>query len=137
MTSRLRKCEQSTIAGRMRKAEQFMRAAETIQELAEEYDDVGDALVTLWVHVGVASADVICCIALGEYVQGDDHNMAVTHLGKVRPDGRALGNSLRTLLRMTTRAGYTHERMAGSDLKRAQRAAQRLLEAARIRRAGA
>ncbi len=41
------------------------------------------------------------------YVQGDDHNMAVTHLGKVRPDGRALGNSLRTLLSMKTRGGYT------------------------------
>jgi hypothetical protein len=38
--------------------------------------------VTLCVHCGVAAADVICCMALGGHVQGEDHNEAVTQLSK-------------------------------------------------------
>lgn len=134
MTSKLHRSSEATIAGRLRKAEQFMEGAETIRELADDEHDVADAYVTLCVHAGIAAADVICCIALGEYVQGESHNEAVAHLSKVRPDGRGLGNSLRTLLRMKTRAGYSHEPADARDRKRAQRAAERLLNAARERR---
>jgi hypothetical protein len=97
---------------------------------------VGDAYVTLCIHAGIAAADVICCIALGEHVQGEDHNEAVTHLSSVRPDGKSLGNSLRTLLMMKTRAGYSHQQVSATDRKRAQRAADKLLNAARQRRIG-
>jgi hypothetical protein len=90
--------------------------------------------VTLCVHCGVAAANVICCIALGGHVQGEDHNEAVTQLSKVRPDGAALGNALRTLLGMKTRAGYSHEHISAAGCKRAQRTAERLLGAARERR---
>lgn len=134
MTSRLRKCNERTIVGRLAKAEQFLESAEIIREFATDDRDVADAYVTLCVHCGVAAADAICCIALGEHVQGEDHNQAVTHLSKVRPDGTELGNALRTLLRMKTRAGYSHEHIGAIECKRAQRAAERLLKAARERR---
>lgn len=137
MTTRLRKCDEPTIAGRLRKAEQFMQAAAALREIDEMQDDVGDAVVTLCVHAGVAVADVICCIAQGEHAQGEDHNAAVAHLSKVRPGGRELGNSLRTLLGMKTRAGYSHEPIRNAELTRAQRAAQRLFDTARERRIGA
>lgn len=134
MTPRFRKADTSTIEGRLRKAEQFMEGAETIRDLAEDERDVGDAYVTLCVHAGIAATDVVCCVVLGEHVQGEDHNAAVTHLSKVRPDGRDLGDSLRTLLTMKTRAGYSHEHVTAADRKRAGRAAERLLIAARQRR---
>ncbi len=134
MTPKMRKCDEATISGRLHKAEQFMDGAETIRELADTEHDVTDAYVTLCIHAGIAAADVICCIALGEHVQGDDHNEAVAHLSKVRPDGSDLGNSLRTLLTMKTRAGYSYESMSAGDRKRAQRAAELLLRAARERR---
>jgi len=134
VTPRLRKCDESTIAGRLAKAEQFLEGAEIIREFAADEQDVADAYVTLCVHCGVAAADVICCIALGEHVQGEDHNEAVTHLAKVRPDGAQLATALRTLLGMKTRAGYSHEHIDTAGRKRAQRAAERLLEAARERR---
>jgi hypothetical protein len=111
-----------------------MEGAETIRDLAENERDVGDAYVTLCIHAGIAAADVVCSVTLGEHAQGDDHNAAVNHLAKVRPDGRALGDSLRVLLAMKTRAGYSHERVSTSDRKRAGRAAERLLSAARQRR---
>jgi hypothetical protein len=134
MTSRLRKCDESTIVGRLAKAEQFLEGAEIIREFADDEHDVADAYVTLCVHCGVAAADVICCIALGGHVQGEDHNEAVSQLSKVRPDGPALGIALRALLGMKTRAGYSHEHVSSAGCKRAQRAAERLLQAARERR---
>ncbi len=136
MTPRVRKSDPATIDGRLRKAEQFLQGAETIRELAEDERDVGDAYVTLCIHAGIAAADVVCCVALGEHVQGDDHNEAVAHLAQVRPKGQALAGSLRTLLRMKTRAGYSHERVSAADRKRAERAAEQLMSAARQHRAG-
>jgi hypothetical protein len=57
MTPRTRRCEESTIAGRLRKAEQFLDAAETIRDFADDERDVGDALVTLCVraHLGAST----------------------------------------------------------------------------------
>lgn len=134
MTPKLRKCGETTIAGRLRKAEQFMEGAETIREFAGDEGDIGDAYVTLCVHAGIAAADVLCCIALGTHVQGEDHNEAVAHLSKVRQDGQDLGNSLRTLLRMKTRAGYSHQQVNARERKQAARAVERLLLTARQRR---
>jgi hypothetical protein len=134
MTSRVRKADAAATEGRLRKAEQFMEGAETIRDLADDERDIGDAYVTLCIHAGIAAADVVCSVALGEYAQGDDHVAAVSHLTKVRPDGRALSDSLRVLLTMKTRAGYSHEHVSASDRKRAGRAAERLLTAARQRR---
>jgi hypothetical protein len=131
MTTKVRKANAAAIAGRRRKAEQFMEGAETIRELANDEHDVGDAYVTLCIHAGIAAADVICSVTLGTYAQGEDHQGAVAHISKVRPDGQALGDSLRALLTMKTRAGYSHEHVSTSDRKRAGRAAQRLLNAAR------
>jgi len=74
VTSKLQKCDETTIQVRFRKAEQFMESADTIREFADDESDIGDAYVTLCVHAGVAAADVICCIALGEHV---------THAGSV------------------------------------------------------
>jgi hypothetical protein len=54
----------------MGKAVQFLVAAETIRDMADDENDMGDALVTLCVHAGVAAADAICCQALGEHAQG-------------------------------------------------------------------
>jgi hypothetical protein len=136
MTSRLRRCDEATIAGRLRKAEQFMEGAETIREFAGEEGDIGDAYVTLCVHAGIAAADVICCTALGTHVQSDNHNEAIAHLSKVRPDGKALSDSLRTLLVMKTRAGYSHQQVNTNDRKRAQRTSERLVQTARQRRIG-
>jgi hypothetical protein len=134
MTARTRPCGEATIAGRLRKAEQFLDAAETIREFADAEHEIGDAFVTLCVHAGVAAADVICCIALGEHARGEDHNEAIGLLTRVRPDGPAFAKSLRPLLGMKVRAGYSHQSVHADDRKRAQRHAERLVRAARDRR---
>jgi hypothetical protein len=120
-------------AGRLRKAEQFVDAAETVREFADDEMDVADAHVTLCVHAGTAAADVICCVSLGMHAVGESHSEALALLESVRPDGSELAKSLRTLLGMKTRAGYAAEPVAAEDRKRAQRQTERLVRAARDR----
>lgn len=134
MTPRTRLCDEATIAGRLRKAEQFLDAAETVREFADDEGEIGDALVTLCVHAGIAACDVLCCIALGEHALGENHNEAIELLTRVRPNGPDLAKSLRPLLGIKTRAGYSHQPVASDDRKRALRHADNLVRAARDRR---
>jgi hypothetical protein len=136
MATRVRECDEGMTAGRFKKAEQFLSAAETVRDLADDEAEVGDAFVTLCVHAGIAASDVICCLALGHFVQGDDHNQAVAELSKVRPDGKDLGNDLRALLMMKTRAGYAAPPVTPEHRKRAWRRAEALVKAAAERRTG-
>jgi hypothetical protein len=60
---RTQPCTAAIRQGRLRKAEQFLRAANLVR-------DVADAYSTLCVHAGIAASDVICCARLGEHAQG-------------------------------------------------------------------
>ena len=60
MTARTRPYDEATTRGRLRKAEQFWDAAESIRELADDEAEIGDVYVTLCVHAGIAAADVVC-----------------------------------------------------------------------------
>lgn len=126
MVARTQPCTPATRAGRNRKARQFREAASVIRELADEAADVADAYVTLLVHAGIAASDVICCARLGEHAQGDNHAEAVALLAAVDAD---CANALDVLLRLKTRAGYSHQSVSADDIKRAERAARRLTEA--------
>lgn len=135
MTTRIRECDERISAGRLRKARQFLDAARTIREFADEEAEVDDAFVTLCIHAGIAAADTVCCEALGHHAQGDDHNQAISELSKVRPDGEALSNDLRALLQMKPRAEYGPIPVSAEQRKRAWRRAEKLVDAASVRRA--
>jgi hypothetical protein len=126
MTARIKPCDERLIEGRRKKSRQFLDAAETIREFAEDEADVGDVYVTLCVHAGIAAADVLCCRALGHHVQGENHNEAIAELAKV---GKQHGKDLRVLLGMKTRAGYSSAPVNVDQRKRAGRAAERLVAA--------
>ena len=64
---RRKPCSATITQGRLDKANQFIAAAETLRDLADEDDEVADAFVTLCVHAGIAASDVICCGTLGEH----------------------------------------------------------------------
>jgi len=110
------------------KAQQFLLAAETIATILDD-QAIADAYVTLCVHAGIAAADVICCVKLGSYYDGRDHQGAIALLAKVNATtARHLG----TLLDMKTRSGYSPVLTVAADQKRAGRAANSLLNAARL-----
>lgn len=131
MSTRLRDCDEAIAARRLRKAEQFLEAAANLRDLAEQEADFGDAFVTLCVHAGIAASDVLCCKALGHFVQGDDHTQAVAELAKAPPDGRQRSNDLRLLLQMKAVAAYAASSVSADQRKRAWRRAESLVEAAR------
>jgi hypothetical protein len=133
MMARLHDCDDAVTGGRLRKAEQFLEAAETIRDFADDEAEVGDAFVTLCVHAGIAASDVLCCKALGHFVQGDDHQQAITELSKVTPGGKQLGKDLRVLLGMKNLAGYDALSVGAEERRRAWRRAETLVEAARAR----
>ena len=124
--ARTQPCTPATRAGRLAKARQFHRAAETIATVIDDHE-VADAYVTLCVHAGIAAADVICCARLGEHHQGVNHTEAVALLGKANKLG---ARDLKSLLDLKTRSGYGAARSSANDQKRAGRAAAALLRAA-------
>lgn len=111
----------------MAKAKQFLDAAESVETLADDSNDVADAFVTLCVHAGIAAADVICCKRLGEHSRGEDHTAAIALLGRA---SEAAAKNLRDLLSMKTKAGYSAVPTSGADYKRAGRAARALVDEA-------
>lgn len=124
---RTRPCEGSVRRGRMNKARQFIEAADLVRELADEHRDVSDAYVTLCVHAGIAASDVICCARLGEHAQGESHDEAVGLLAKADKDA---AKQLRTLLKLKTKAGYSHTPATPEEFRRAGRSAESLVAAA-------
>lgn len=121
-------CDRAARQGRVRKAEQFGDAAAAVADLADDSDDVADAVVSLCVLAGIAAADVICCARLGKHAQGQDHHEAVALLQSA---DAASARSLSALLGLKTKAEYSAVGSSGKDVLRSERAAAHLLEAAR------
>ena len=121
------RCSDATRAGRLVKAQQFWSAAQTIETFADDEATIADAYTTLAIHAGIAAADVICCVRLGQHARGDDHDEAVALLALA---DRARANDLATLLRIKTRSAYSHESTSRTDRQRARRAAARLIQSA-------
>lgn len=123
---RTRPCDPGIGRGRLRKAIQFLDAA----NLVHDSDDGGgtDAYVTLCVHAGIAAADAICCARLGQHAQGDSHQDAVELL---RTADKGAAGHLGTLLSMKSKVAYGYTPATDDDRKRAGRAAEALTETAR------
>jgi len=76
----------------------------------------------------IAAADALCCASLGVHAQGESHDGAIALLTKVDKD---IAKELGKLLRLKTKAGYTHTSVTADEFKRAGRAAEALVERAR------
>lgn len=128
MPPRTRPCSAGVRQERLRKAEEFWRVGRDAMDLADPATDVADAAVTLFVHSGIASSDVICCARLGLFSQGEDHRQAIALLAQADAGS---STHLATLLELKTKAAYSHVRVSPVELVRGVRAAEHLLTAAR------
>ena len=134
MTPRTRPCDRTHARARLKIAQSFFDASQALEagdQGADRY--MGNTIVTNYVHAGIAASDAICCNELGEHAQGDDHSQATALLRQVLRDGRELSRALATLLGLKTEAGYGVRPMTADKVKRAQRAADKLLRAAQDR----
>lgn len=129
--ARERPCDAAIMRGRLARARAFLEAAGLVAELVDGDDDaqleLAAALVTLWVHAGIAAADVICCARLGRHNSSDAHQAAV---GMLRSADPGQGSALDRLLQLKTPAGYGHRLVSARDRLRARRAAEGLVQRA-------
>ncbi|MEP7026469.1 MAG: hypothetical protein ABJB47_22250 [Actinomycetota bacterium] len=126
-------CTPDIRRGRLLKAGRFLEAAELLADQPGGQAENSDAYITLCISAGIAASDVICCARFGRHAQGQDHNAAVTLLGQADSES---AKHLRVLLSMKTKASYRHTGSSADDAKRAGRAAEALVEAARRMNAG-
>jgi triphosphoribosyl-dephospho-CoA synthetase len=122
-----RDCSSEMSRGRMHKATGFLRAAEDVATL-DDTGETNDSVVTLYVHAGIAAADVTCCARLGKHSSGDNHGEAVSLLKTI---SEAEARHLAVLLGMKIKAGYSYRRATDSDVRKAARAARHLDATAR------
>ena len=122
---------------RLAVAESYIEAAETITESEDVLPAAtrfkNNTIVTNFVHGGIAASDAICCFELKARSKGDDHRQAVAQIRKAR-GGASLAKALDDLLHLKTKAGYGAKPLSDTDVKRARRAADKLVQAARERR---
>lgn len=121
---RTRRCTPRTITGRLAKAEEFLADA----ELLASDPDRRNSAAGLYVDAGIAASDVICCRTLGEHAHGQDHNHAIRLLARVDRDR---SRDLAVLLKNKSLISYSAERLPAAEFKKIQRAATRLVDAAR------
>lgn len=115
------------VSGRLAKAQQFSEAASLFVDDVAGVVDLSDAYVTLAIHSGIASADVLCATRLGRYSTGSSHHDALSLLKRAVPSATV---HLARLLEMKTRAGYSHRGVAVSDVQVARTAHEKLLDMA-------
>jgi hypothetical protein len=122
MVVRTKNCPELIRKGRLTKANEFLDAALIIE------GEMTDAFVSLCIHAGIAAADVICCARLGKHAVGENHSDAISLLAHA---DRNVQQHLRTLLTLKSKVEYTHLSATATERKKARRAAEVLVEAAR------
>jgi hypothetical protein len=132
--AKTRQCDARVARERLRAARSYAKLAADATHIADSSDPYRwSSIASNYVLAGIAAADAVCCVALGEHAQGDDHRQAIGLIERVAPDGPELGRALGTLLGMKTLAGYGATPLTVDKAKRAARAAERLVEAASSR----
>ena len=120
-SGRTRPCSTRTRRGRLKKAREFLDIA---QLAGTEYPDgcVSNAILS-----GIASADVICCVRVGEHAVGDEHQQAVDLLRRAHEQA---AKHLDRLLRRKSSSAYSDVSSTPKQAQQALRDAGALLEIA-------
>lgn len=127
---RRKPCTLVDARARLAKAEQFLAVA----ELAETDAGVRSAEASLLVDAGIAAADAICCVRLGQRSADGNHAAAVDLIAGVDVEA---AKRLRTLLSLKSQAQYDTDDPSAQKLTAARRAAQALVTSARTALASA
>lgn len=117
-----RDCDSVVTAGRMSKANEFFDAADHLRE------EMPKAAGDLYVDAGIAASDVLCCLRLGVHSNTGNHSEAVAPLKRADNGSE---RHLSTLLNLKNKAAYTHQDLTSAELKKMNRAAEHLAEAAK------
>ncbi|OBA98035.1 hypothetical protein A5666_11495 [Mycolicibacterium fortuitum] len=117
-----RNCDSVVTAGRLSKAIEFFEGAAHLGE------EMPNAAGDLYVDAGIAASDVLCCVRLGVHSNTGNHSEAVALLKRADSGSE---RHLNTLLNFKNKAAYTHQDLTSAELKKMNRAAEHLVEAAK------
>lgn len=117
-----RNCDSVVTAGRLSKAIEFFEGAEHLGE------EMPNAAGDLYVDAGIAASDVLCCVRLGVHSNTGNRSEAVALLKRADSGSE---RHLNTLLNFKNKAAYTHQDLISAELKKMNRAAEHLVEAAK------
>jgi hypothetical protein len=112
-------------------ARAFISVAELVHE--ETHDPVlplRGVAAAVAVLGGIAAADVICCVRIGEMHRGEDHERAVSLLERALPEGRLVRSDFQRLLSIRDRVHYQAIMVTPTEATAAIRQARRMLLAA-------
>lgn len=93
---------------RVAQARNFLETADLITGEDDDLATPGTA-AALAVLAGIAAADALCCMNLGQRSRGQDHCEAARLVEQVEPNGRALSRSFSRLLTPASRAPQFQE----------------------------
>jgi len=123
VSARRTTCDLAHARARLAKARQFSTVAAAVEGDAE----LRSAEASNLIESGIASADAICCVRLGERSSDANHAGALALLRRADPSA---AKRLQVLLGMKTAVQYGADDPSGSRLAAARRAAAALLEVA-------
>jgi len=102
---RTKACPPEVQAARLKKANDFLEAANIIEEhIDDESGALRESYVTLCVHAGMAAADVICCNKYQRHSVDGAHDSATDYLKQF---DKTNAIHLETLLLIKTNSAYT------------------------------
>lgn len=127
--SRKAECSNSQARTRLGHAELYLQVAEMV--LSDEVGSEATVATANAVLAGIAAADALCCIMIGERYRGSDHREAADFLERVTAD-RTLGQALRDLADYKDQAHYGISNIRAQRAKVAVRRATRLIDAASL-----
>jgi len=121
-------CSESQARTRLGHAELYLEVAEMV--LSDEVGTEATVATGNAVLAGIAAADTLCCMVVGERHRGADHREAADFVEKVTGD-RTLGQPLRDLADYKDQAHYGVANVRVQRAKTAIRRARQLIDAAR------
>ena len=121
---RTKPCTGVDARARFDDARRFLQAAELLTEPGN-----GDVVATNAILSAIASAGVLCCLALGRRSDDGNHHAAVALLAQV---DSALSTQLRRALDHKQQAGYESRDLSDSDAATCVEQARKLHTAAQI-----
>ncbi|TPW72900.1 hypothetical protein [Schumannella sp. 10F1B-5-1] len=116
---------------RLAEAEAYLQGAELL--VGGSTGAEAKAAAGIAVLAGVAAADAICGLVLGEHSSGDDHGQAVKMAAEATRPATKAGNSLRRLLSEKTPVQYGVQRLSSADALEMVKWATDVVEEARRR----
>lgn len=120
-------CGKAAARARLAVAMEYQNLANSISIV--NTDSARNATAGNAVLAGIAAADAICCIRLGERSASSDHSDAVTLLAKV---DKKLAQDLATLIGQKPISHYGDTFVGLESLRSCMRAMDRLIETAKV-----